>query len=153
MASTNIFEVGKIFSSIEEVKTAILEYNSLNYTDFVIRSNNSKSVYVECKHGRERKSESTGKRPKQHYNFLGCKAFIRLYKSKDGRIKVTKLILEHCNHPTTSEIYQHNHALLDEEDEELVLTLKDANAKPSQIKRVLAEKKISMSRRNEFEIL
>ena len=70
MASTNIFEVGKIFSSIEEVKTAILEYNSLNYTDFVIRSNNSKSVYVECKHGRERKSESTGKRPKPYPHAL-----------------------------------------------------------------------------------
>ena len=41
----------------------------------------------------------------------------------------------------SSEIYQHHHASLDNEDRELVLTLKDANAKPSQIKRVLAEKK------------
>ena len=141
MDPSSTFSQGKSFSTIEEVKACIKEFNERNFTNFVISCNNKKSIYIECKHGRERKCQSSGKRPRQHYNFLGCKASIRLFKSKNGSIKVTTVNLEHTNHEPTREIHEHQNATLDEEDRDLVLTLKEANTKPSQIKRVLAEKK------------
>ena len=128
------------FLWLDEVKSFVSEYNSSHFTDFVISNNNKKSLVFECKHGRDRKSTSTGKRPKQHYNFLGCKASVRLYKSKkEGSLKVTQVNLVH-NHQTTEEIHHLQNASLNDDEKELVLTLKQANARPSQIKRVLCER-------------
>ena len=54
-------------------------------------------------------------------------------------INVTKLELTH-NHSTTREMYESENVNFTEEEKELILTLKAANAKPSQIKRVLLER-------------
>ena len=78
-------------------------------------------------------------RPKQHYNFLGCKAYIRMYKGKSGKIKITTVSLAH-NHPTTEEIFNLQNPVLTDDERELGLTLNQANAKPSQIKRVYLSK-------------
>ena len=144
MSEEILFERGRVFHSIEELKECVRRYNDKHFTNFIIRSNNKNAVVIGCRHGIERQSKSSGKRPKQHYNFLGCDAFVRLYKSqKPGAysMKVTKVNLEHTNHEPTEEIHQYENSCLDEDDRDLVLTLKEANAKPSQIKRVLVEKK------------
>ena len=75
---------GKVFIDIKELKDCIVEYNARNFTNFVITSNHKKAVVIQCKHSRERKSECSGRRPRQHYNFLGCKAFVRLYTSQEN---------------------------------------------------------------------
>ena len=67
---------------------------------------------------------------------------VRLYKSQKqdiSTVKVTQVNLSH-NHETSEELHNYQNATLDEDDRDLVLTLNEANAKPSQIKRVLAEK-------------
>ena len=92
--------LGMQFSSVEDAKKAVSKYNGTNFTNLTVTTNNSKSLVFECKHGRVRNCKNTGKRPNQHYNFLGCGAVVRLYKSKDGRMKITKVNLEH-NHPVS----------------------------------------------------
>ena len=141
MASVHdeVLAPGKEFPNIDDAKTAISVYNDANFTNLKVTTNNSKSLVFECKHGRVRNSKGTGQRPKQHYNYLGCQANVRMYKTKDGKVKVTKVNLEH-NHKTTEDIYQLQNQNFTEEERELVLTLNQANAKPSQIKRVLCER-------------
>ena len=51
----------KRISSISRTQAKIIEYNSPCYTNFVISLSNKKSVLVQCKHAREKKSESSGK--------------------------------------------------------------------------------------------
>ena len=90
---------------MDELKSRVIQYNIENFSNFVIETNNKNAVKITCKHGRNRKSKCRGKRAKQHYNYLGCKAFVRLYKSsKKGTITVTQVDLDHCNHQTTKEI-------------------------------------------------
>ena len=93
MATSEIFNVGKTYASVIDVKKEVLEYNRRHYTNFVISSNNKKSLVIQCKNGRGRKSKSTGKRPRQHYNYIGCEACITFYKSqKEGEsLKLTKV--------------------------------------------------------------
>ena len=81
------FNVGTLYSNLDDAKTAILKYNVTHFTNFTITNNNANSLVCGCKHGRLRNSKSIGKRPNQHYNFLGCSAIVRMYKSKDGQIK------------------------------------------------------------------
>ena len=128
--------IGQEFENVSDVKTFIAEYNETHFTNFVFTSSNSRQINIRCKHGYDRKSRCTGKRPKQHLNFMDCQGYIRLYKGKSEKYKITSNNLTH-NHPTTATIHQFNNAVLNEEDRDLLLTLKEANAKPSQIKRVL----------------
>ena len=127
------FTVGEQFADVDSVKSALDRYNQQNETELTITTNNKKSMIIMCKHGRKRKHECTGKRPKQHSAFLGCDVAVTIYKSKRG-LNVTKVEL------------QHNHALIppaptiDTTDQEMIMTLADASARPSQIKRVLQEK-------------
>ena len=55
-------------------------------------------------------------------------------------MKMTKVHLCH-NHTASKDVHDVQHPVLDDEEKELILTLKEANAKPSQIKRVLIERK------------
>ena len=127
------FTVGQNYADVDSVKSALDRYNQQNDTELRITSNNKKSITIICKHGRKRKHEGTGKRPKQHSAYLGCNAAVSIYKSKRG-LKVTKVELQH-NH-----VLIPNLPTIDETDEEMILTLADASARPSQIKRVLQEK-------------
>ena len=143
MPSDDLFVVGKVYNSVDEVKSDISSYNDQHFTNFVVSTNNKRSLLIKCSHGRERKSESSGSRPKQHYNFLDCKASISFYKSQKAEntsVKITQVNLTH-NHAVSKEIHDFQSTPLSEEEKQLVLTLKEANAKPSQIKRVLVEKK------------
>ena len=80
-----------------------------------------------------------GEKNEQHYNYLGCTAYARLYKSqKEGAttMKTAKVGFDHtANHETTEKNEEYENAILDEDDRDLIRTLKEANAKPSQIKR------------------
>ncbi|KAH9504160.1 hypothetical protein Btru_065151 [Bulinus truncatus] len=58
-------------------------------------------VDLECKHGKIRKSRSTGERPNQRSAKLGCQAFIKLASKKIAgvwKIIVTDSCLQHNNH-------------------------------------------------------
>ena len=94
-------------------------------------------------YGCYRSSESKGMRQKQHYNFTGCKARIRMYKiQKDeqkGKVKTTNVDLEH-NHPISKDLYESENIHYSTEERDLIGTLHAANAKPSQIKRVLLDR-------------
>ena len=86
-----VLQPGLCFDTTEQAKQFMINYNKKNFTNFVIASNCKKTLVYMCKHGKPAgkngKSSSTGKRPKQHYNNLGCEASIRMYKSKDNEIK------------------------------------------------------------------
>ena len=108
MAEEDVLCVGKTFNSIADAKACVEKYNSDNYTNFVVTTNNRKSLVYGCRHAVERKSYSGGKRPNQHYNYVGCTAAIRMYKSKDGKVKVMKAELSHTNHPVNVTSYGFN---------------------------------------------
>ena len=135
----NLFE-GMEFSSSEEVKTLIRRYNDKHFTDFVVNSCNKRQMVFKCKHGVERKSRSQGKRPNQHYSNMDCEAMIRLYRAKDGKWKVTKFHSSHKNHVISEGAHRFNNTNLTADEQDLVLTLKEANTKTSQIKRMLCER-------------
>ena len=123
------------------MKAAVNQYNDKNAPEFVIATNNKKSLLVKCNHGIARKSKSIGKRPEQHYNFIGCGASVTCYKSQKntvGEVKVTKVNLTH-NHKI-NQAAVHDASSLSQEEESLVTTLRSANAQTSQIKRALSEK-------------
>ena len=90
--------LGTIFKSTEDAKACVKRYNEVNSANFVIRSNSSSQLQYSCRHGIQRRSRSTGARPNQHYNYVGCEAGIRMYKSKSGGVKVTQSNLTHTNH-------------------------------------------------------
>ena len=72
---------------------------------------------------------------------MRIKASLRVYISqKDGTLKITQSNLQHSNQECSEEIFSFQNTTLDD-DKDLVMTLKEANTKPSQIKRVLAERK------------
>ena len=82
MKVSDVFAVGKIFGNVEEVKSAVQEYNEQNYTEFIVETNNKNCLILVCKYGRIRASNSQGIRKNLQYNNLDCKARIALYKSK-----------------------------------------------------------------------
>ena len=137
------FKVGKVFQDVNEVKLAASEYNNECFTDFVITTNNKKCLVVECKQGRQWKYEGTSKKPKQHYNFLGFEASFNVYKTKDNTLKLTKANLNH-NHVVSKAIHEMEKVVLNDEEKELILTLNEANIRPSQIMRELKEKNSKM---------
>ena len=142
--------VGATFSSTDDAIAYVSTYNDTNFTNFVRTSNCKKALVYCCRHGIQRSSKFKGARPNQHYNFVDCKATIRMYKSKDGSLKVTRSNLEHSNHILVNEsVHGFNSDNLDEIEIDLVRTLKEANTKTSQIKRILCtrtNKRISTQR-------
>ena len=134
MLPEELFTIGKVYDSVDDVKSDISLYNNTHFMNFVISTNNKRSILIHCSHGRERKSESSGPMPKRRYNFLGCNASISLYKSQKANVssvKVTQVNLPH-NHTVSKEIHESQNSSLSEEEKQLLLMLKEANAKPSQ---------------------
>ena len=130
-----MFFIGRTFTSTEEVKDVLKTYNSDNSSSLVITTNNKKSVIIKCSHGISRKSKSTGKRPHQHYNYIGCDALVSMYKNKDGVSKITNIKLQHNHKGSLS----NSSPSLTPDEENLVIDLRNANAQTSQIKRVIRE--------------
>ena len=123
------------------MKSALQTFNDQNSTEFVITTNNKKSLLIKCNHGISRPSKSTGQRPRQHCNFLGCTASINCNKPRTNNVlRVTKVDLKHVNHEISKEKQEFSKATLTAEEENLVCNLKSANAQTSQIKRVLNER-------------
>lgn len=135
--------VGRNFDGVDAAKQFVKEFNEKHFTNFVVETNNKRSLVFYCKHSVHRDSRSKGKREHLQYNYSGCSARIRMYKSQKpgdgGKLKVTLVDVKH-NHSTSKEIYDSQNINITKEEEELILTLKAANAKPSQIKKVLFEK-------------
>ena len=136
--------VGATFSSTDDAIAYVSTYNDTNFTNFVKTSNCKKALVYCCRHGIQRSSKSKGARPNQHSNFVDCKATIRMYKSNNGSN------LQHSNHILVNEsVHGFNSDNLDEIEIDLVRTLKEANTKTSQIKRILCtrtNKRISTQR-------
>ena len=132
--------VGMTYSDEDAVKKVVAEYNREQFTYFTVTTNNKKSLILKCKHGRKRNYDGIGKRPNQTYNFIGCSASVNFYKSqKNGSLKITQSCLDH-NHDCWQRVHDLNNEF-DKSDEEFVLTLNSATARPSQIKRVLKEQR------------
>ena len=131
---------GDILANAEEAKEMVKQFSEANFVDFKVDTNNSKTLKFVCKHGERLRSRSKGDRPKQHYNFIDCKATISFYKSKkDGTCKCTRLDNIH-NHPVSEQFYKFDNVTLTEEEIDLCANLRSGNCKPSQIKRILLEK-------------
>ena len=128
------FKVGQKFENVEKAKDYVKQFNENNFTNFVVQTNNKRSMLLVCKHSVHRDSKSTGKRETLRYNFLGCTAKIRLYKCQKeddvGTLKVTAVDLNH-NHSTSKEIFEIENVNFTAEEKELIATIKAANAKPS----------------------
>ena len=143
-------EMQQTFENTEAAKNFMKKFNEENYTDFIVSSNCKKSLIFSCKHSIYRDSKSKGERVKHHFNYLACPAKVRMYKSQKpseaGSVKVTQLTLEH-SHPICKEIFENQNVVFTDEEKDLIATLKAANAKNSQIQRVLFErskKKVSV---------
>ena len=137
------FFVGRIFGTVEELKVALQILNEKTSSELTITTNNKKSVLIKCSHGISRKSKSSGLRPNQHHNYIGCTAAINCNKprkSLNNEIRVTKVDLCHVNHDPNKEMRDRSNTTLTTEQEDLITTLHSANAQTSQIKRVLNER-------------
>ena len=120
MEVSDLFAVGKIFGNVEEVKSAVQEYNEQNYTEFIVETNNKNSLILVCKYERIRASKSQGIRKNLQYNNLNCKACIALNKSKKyGNLKVPQVSLEH-NHLVDNISHDLQNTNLSTEDLEMV---------------------------------
>ena len=136
-------KIGEKFKDETEAKEFIKTFNQENFCEFVVGTNNKKSLYFCCTHSRKRDYRGNiGTRKGQHYNWLDCKAKIYLYKSQkrdDESLKVTQINLEHSQ-PVSKEIYKQKNTNYSEEEKEMVKNLNSANASARQIKRVLLDK-------------
>ena len=137
---TSTLTVGVTFNSIQSAKDDVLKFCDDNFVNFVVDTNNKKSLRFVCKHGTRQRVRGTGNRPNQHQNFLDCKASISFFKSqKLNNLKCTK-IENQLDHPVSKQIYKYGNAVLTEEEILMSSNLKNGNSKPSQIKRILLEK-------------
>ena len=112
--------VGTVFTSTDDAIACVDRYNETNFTNFVVRSRTSQVLLYRCRHGIQRTSKCKGVRPNQHYNFVGCEATIRMYKSKNGSLKVTQLNLNHANHVVNETVHRFNNDNLNNEEIDLV---------------------------------
>ena len=138
-----VFKIRQRFENVEKAKEFVKKYNEENFTNYVVESNNKRSMVLVCKHSVHRDSKSKSKREILSYNYLGCPAKIRMYKSQKGEevgsVRVTAVDLEH-NHSTSKEIFESENVNFTEDEKDLITTLKAVNAKPSQIKAVILDR-------------
>ena len=136
-------KVGNKFESSEAAKQFIKDLNATHFTEFIVETNSNRCLVFCCKYSVHRVSQSKGKRIHSHFNYLACPAKIRMYKSQNpseaGTVKVTKINLDH-SHTVAQEIYENQHVILTEEEQDLIKKLKEAKVKDSQVQRVLLER-------------
>ena len=136
-------QVGKVFSSCDEVTKFVQDYQFETKCAFSTRSSTKAKVgglKWECKHGEQRRSRSKNIRPDQSTVKLGCKAHIRFYKRADGTFKLTAFNEEHTNHDVSEQIYQQDTAKIGENRDELIGTLMEGRSKAGQIAKVLEDR-------------
>ena len=118
--------VGKVFGSVQEARHFMKRYNDENACEFRCETNNHNSLVFKCKKRFERAYKGTGIRPKQHYNYLECKAFVRCYKTQAreriGELKITRLDLEH-SHELDRILYDQENVKINPEEESMIKTL------------------------------
>ena len=115
------FVPNQVFHDVDQVKSALGDYNKKHFTDLIVDTNNSSSMVIICKHGKKRKYEGLGKRPNQRYNYLGCSARINISKRKDSTLVVKKCDVEH-NHDVSKTIQEMQTPVINENDEVQILT-------------------------------
>ena len=71
----DMFFKNQVFQNEDEVKKFLDNYNRKNFSDFVIKTNNKRSLIALCKYGYNRPSESKGIRKNLHYNFVDLISF------------------------------------------------------------------------------
>lgn len=71
------------------------------------------------------------------YLKIGCEAFFRLYKRRDGSVKLTQFEKQHTNHEVSKPVYLQDIAKVTAEHEELIETLMLGCCKPKQISKAL----------------
>ena len=138
-----MFFKDQVFQNEDEARKFLDTFNKRNFCDFVIKTNNKKSLIALCKYGYNRPSESRGVRKNLHYNFVDCKARITMYKSQfagNTTLKVTQVNTVHSGHVVNEDVYKRLNVNITDEETELIKTLAGGNAKPSQIKKILLEK-------------
>ena len=95
------FSVGQVFENIDDAKSAISDLNKYCHSEFIVDTNNNRSIVFICKHGKKRKFTGSGKRPNQHYNYLGCPARINYCINEYKGRKMSHSTLRRLNSPTT----------------------------------------------------
>ena len=104
--SASVFFVGKTFNTYTDFLNLFDDFCVKLYEPLVITTNNKKQVIVQCRHGYTRKSTSTGKRSKLHYNYIGCTARITCYKPASKTcVNVTAVNLQH-NHEISKAAFE-----------------------------------------------
>jgi len=111
-----------------------------NYQPLIVTNNNKRQVTILCRHGYDRPSNSTGKRTKLHYNYIGCKAKITCFKPVNStRVKITGVNLEH-NHEISKTAFGTTSMKLTDEQKDMLTELSEANCRVNQISRVFQSK-------------
>ena len=79
-------------------------------------------------------------RPIQKTLRLGCEAFFRWYKRRDGSVKLTQFEDRHTNHEVSKPVYIQDVAKVTAEHEELIETLMLGCCKPKHIRKTLKKR-------------
>lgn len=104
-----------------------------------------KYVYFNCKQGPQRKSESTGGRPIQSTLKKNClsKLWVDADQGNPQKLRISKFVSEHNDHPTTAEYVQHmpeRRRLDAAEQEDAINLLVHGKGKSSAVKKFLRQK-------------
>lgn len=129
---------GQIYTNVNDAKAAVLALSLKTYATFRIRTNSSKSLYFQCKHGFQRPSKSAGIRIRKTVVYHGCTARIRFYKNIKGHLKCT-LIDNNHNHDLSEALYKPLNSKLSDDDKSMILSLHQLEAKPAIITKILNE--------------
>ena len=128
--------IGLELSSIDSAKDLVRSLSDSDYSNMIVGTNNKRGLVFICSCFRHRKSQSKGIRVNNHYNYTGCLAKIRFSKLKDGRLKLTRLNINH-NHKVSKYTHDKKNQMISEEEAEFLQVFKKVNIKPSVIKEVI----------------
>uniref|UniRef100_A0A2S2QSB7 FAR1 domain-containing protein n=1 Tax=Sipha flava TaxID=143950 RepID=A0A2S2QSB7_9HEMI len=125
----NDIKVGQIFNSYEQFFETFKTFCDENYQPLIVTNNNKRQVTILCRHGYKIPSNSTGKRTKLHYNYVGCKAKITCFKLVNStQVKITSVSLEH-NHEISRTAFGMTRIKLTSEQKDVLIDLHDASCK------------------------
>lgn len=98
--------IGQTFGDYEELTKSFDVFCKKYHHPFVIRTRSEKQILYKCCHGIRQNSKCQGKRPGQRYYYNGCEAQINVYKGKNNRWKITKMVVDH-NHKIGEEEFRY----------------------------------------------
>ena len=143
--------VGKTFNTFEDAKKFVKMWCSRSFSPMVVNSSRISTekkkgrgrILFVCPHGVNRKSKSTGVRPKQNVMFTNCSARINIYEQADSNVWiVTYMNNVHTGHLVGRDVYGTYSTVrkLYCEDEKFMMDLHGAGASNRCIARVLSDK-------------